>query len=128
MAAKRKGVKRQKGVAIDRAAAIDQTQPAGVIGKALNPARIHDVFLWVTLGMTEFQIVEQIAQRWPGEDARLLMAAAFQQIANTGEMDAKLIRGWCIEAAREQYRRAVLVSDIPAAIQALRLVAMAARQ
>lgn len=100
---------------------------ATAIGPALDPEQVHQVFLWITLGATEFQIAESIADRWPDADNRLLMAAAFQQIANTGLMDRSLIRGWVIEAAREQYRRAVLVNDAAAAIASLRIVTMTAR-
>lgn len=97
------------------------------IGRAIDPERVHEVFLWITLGATEFQIAQNIAERWPDEDRHLLMAAAFQQIANTGQMDRSLIRGWVIEAAREQYRRAILVNDAAAAIASLRIVTMTAR-
>ena len=96
--------------------------PTG-LAVSIDPAIIHEVFLWITVGATDFQITEEIKRRWPEEDPKRVMALSFLRIVETGNMAPNLIRGWCIEAAREIYREAVRTGDIDSALRAVALVA-----
>lgn len=85
----------------------------------LDLTRVTEVFLWIVQGQTEGHIVEAIAAKWPDQDSRPLIVAALQQVEKAGDVNARLTKGWCIEAYRELHRRLVEMGDYAAAVRAV---------
>ncbi len=97
-------------------------QLPAVVPTPQDPARVHQVVRWVVSGATEYQIVESIRATWPEQDAAPLIVEALADITRNGELDKKLIRGFCFESARDVYRRAVEAGDFGSALRALKQI------
>jgi hypothetical protein len=80
---------------------------------------VHQVFGWILTGATEHEIREAIAKAWPDADAKPLIIRAMKQIVESGEADAALIKGFCIEASRSLFQKALEAADYPTALRAI---------
>lgn len=86
--------------------------------------KMHQITQWILSGASEHDVVEAIHQHWPDEPARPLITKALARLAKSGEAtDAALLRGFCVEAARELFRKAVEKNDIDAALRCLKAIA-----
>jgi hypothetical protein len=90
---------------------------------ALAPDRVAQVYQWIITGASEFEIVEAVEKTWPGAKARPLILSAIKKIANNASPDADTINGWCFEASRHVYQRAIEVGNFNAALRAIRQMA-----
>lgn len=81
-------------------------------------SRVHQVTQWILSGASQHDITEAIAANFPGAQAEPLIVAAMTDLAKAGEAEPALVRGWCIEATREIYRRALEVGDLQIALRA----------
>jgi len=75
---------------------------------------------WMLQGASGAQILEALAVKFPGIEAREALTAAgnhFEQISNA---DPRLIRGWCYEATRDLYRRMIEIGDYANALKAVK--------
>lgn len=77
---------------------------------------------WVLDGASEHEIKEAIQQQWPDVDAKPIIVQAMTDIAKASESDPNLVKGWCIEAARRVYQKAVEVADHQTALRAIKLL------
>lgn len=88
---------------------------------AATPAQqMEQVRKWVVSGATAADIEEAIAKAYPTADARALMLCVFDAITETGSAPAGTLRGFCIEALKELYRRMVEIGDYPGALRAVK--------
>jgi hypothetical protein len=87
---------------------------------ATPPDRIAQVFGWIVAGAAEHEIAEAIAANWPDAKAKPLIVAAMKRIAAGADADPGTVRGWCIEATRLIYQRAVEAGDLATALRAIR--------
>lgn len=85
-----------------------------------DQAPLRQVVGWIVAGHTEPDIRDAIAQHWPTEKAKPLIIAAIKQIADAGQPDRDLVRGFAIEGTREIYRKALEVADHQTALRALK--------
>lgn len=67
--------------------------------------------MWLLEGNAEIDIREAIAAKFPDEDGALLLVAAMDHLQAVGNADKSVIRGWCLEAYRELYRRMLDIGD-----------------
>jgi hypothetical protein len=73
-------------------------------------------------------IVQAIRTTYAEENPEQLINAAGDHFATVGEADTSVIRGWCLEAYREMYRRMVDIGDYAGALKAIKeLMAFANR-
>ena len=82
-------------------------------------ARVAEVFAWIVRGHTEANIAEAVREKWPDAEGTPLIVAALAQITKSADVDARLIRGWCIEAYRELHRRLTEMGDYVGAVRAV---------
>lgn len=93
------------------------------LAKVAPPAdRVHEVFGWVLSGASEYEVTEAIAKTWPDAEPRPLIVAAVARIAESGEADTGILKGWCIEATRRVYQQALAAADFSAALRALKQI------
>jgi hypothetical protein len=88
---------------------------------AITPAdRIDQVRRWIIDGHSEHDIGQAIAAAWPDERAKPLIVAALKLIAASGSVDQDLARGWCFEAYRSLYVKALEAADFATALRCIR--------
>jgi len=82
--------------------------------------RVNQVFNWIIAGGSEHDITDAIAQTWEDAKAMPLIVAAMQRIAKSADAEPDVIRGWCIEATRHVYQKAIEVGDLATALRAVK--------
>ena len=83
-----------------------------------NADKIHQVLQWCISGHSAHDIIDAAQKQWPGTQSQPLIIAAMKQLANAGQADESIIRGWAVESTREIYRRAMDVGDLQTALRA----------
>jgi hypothetical protein len=78
------------------------------------------VFTWILDGATEHEITEAIASQWPDESPKPLIVAAMERIADSASADPATVRGFCIEANRHIYHKAIEAGDLSTALRAIK--------
>jgi len=86
--------------------------------KAADPAA--QVYDWIIAGASEAQIIETVEKLWPEADARPLIVSAMKRLGATAGASRELVLGWCIEATRMLYQRAVEAADYSSALRAIK--------
>lgn len=87
-----------------------------------NAAKVEQVLKWIVAGASEYEIEEACEEHWKGEDSKPLVIAAMQKAQAAADADPKLIKGWCFEAARHVYSKALASGDYGAALRALKMI------
>lgn len=90
------------------------------LAKPLDPA--STVFDWILDGFSEHQIVEKIHFTWPDQKPKPMIVSAFIRISKGAEADMTTVYGWCIEASRKVYQKAIEASDFSAALRAIKQI------
>ena len=83
------------------------------------PAAIA-VVQWLVSGASETDVLEALRVKYPGGDAREIMAAVRDHFAAEGQPDTDALRGWVLIAYRELYRRMLEVGDFDGARKVLK--------
>ena len=78
--------------------------------------------LWIVAGATEHQVAEAIKTHWPAAEVKPLIVAAIEQLRQSGQLDVKVVRGWCFEAQRDLYRRMLEIGDFAGALRAVKQI------
>lgn len=91
----------------------------------LPAEQINQVFNWIVAGGSEHDITEAIVTTFKdaAAPAKPLIVAAMQRIAKSADAEPDVIRGWCIEATRHVYQRAIEANDLPTALRAVKQLA-----
>jgi hypothetical protein len=85
-----------------------------------SPDPVNQIYGWIISGASEADIVEAIKASWPNRNARPLIAQAIERFAEEADVTEDLMRGFCIAATRELYRKMVDVGDFVGAMRALK--------
>ena len=80
----------------------------------------EQVFLWLIEGVRVRDIKEAAAISYPDADVDQCIEAALDSFAVTARADGGIIRGWCLEAYRELYRRMLEIGDFSGALKAVK--------
>ena len=64
--------------------------------------------------------MDAIREMFPDAKGRPLIVQAMKQIAEAGEPDENLVKGFAVEGTREIYRKCMEVGDHQTALKALR--------
>ena len=91
------------------------TSPAGP-----PPDPAAQVFSWIVAGASQDDIRAAIEHFWPGTKPRPLIVAAMKRIAANGDVDRASLTGWCLEACRLVYQRALESGDHSTALRAVK--------
>ena len=78
---------------------------------------------WLLSGASEQQVAEALAQRYPGSDARQILAQVQQQLAAAGNPNADAVRGWCLLSYRKLYAQMLAVGDFNGCRQVVKEIA-----
>lgn len=100
---------------------------SGGIIEQPDPAQVEQVRKWIVEGASRHDIGEAITASLPGADGKQLLAAAIARINDSAYVGEDTIRGWCLEAYREVYRRAMEVGDNGTALRAVKQILEMAR-
>lgn len=90
-------------------------------------AKLDQVIKWVVSGATEFEIEEAIAAAWPADRPQPLIVKAMAAIGKSAAADESLVRGWCFEATRSVYAKAIERGDNAVALAAIKQLAALAK-
>ena len=85
--------------------------------------KLEQTIRWIVAGASFTEVIRAIQAAWPTLDAAATFQAAANQLRTAGTADPDLVRGYCIEGARDIYRRCIEAGDMPSAMKALRLLA-----
>lgn len=80
---------------------------------------LHQLNGWILKGNCEHDLREAIAQFFPHLSAEELLRKAAEHFQLAGESDPQAVRGFCIEAYRDLYRRCIEIGDFTTALKAL---------
>jgi hypothetical protein len=86
----------------------------------MKPDPLSEVYSLILSGATEVEVEAAVAERWPDEDAKPLIARAIKRLCEAGAPDPAAVRGWRFEALRGVYRAAVAAGDLRSQIAALK--------
>lgn len=73
-------------------------------------------------------VAEAIKANYPGVDPGQLIQKAGDHFSAVARADASVIRGWCLEAFRETYRKMVDIGDFANALKAIKELMNYAKQ
>ena len=82
-------------------------EPGEANPPAPDPDRLDKVVTLIVSGATERQVRAVIEKQFPGVDAEPLIVHAMLFLAETGDAEPLAIKGWCMEATRAIYRKAL---------------------
>ena len=89
----------------------------------MNADKIKTVRGYVLEGNQLQDIEEKIRADWPSEDPAALIEAVLSGFTKTGTQSKEVIEGFCIDAARDLYRRMLAVGDFAGALSAIKEIA-----
>jgi hypothetical protein len=75
---------------------------------------------WLLTGASEQQVREALAAKYPGTDARAVLAQVQQHLAAAGNPHPDSVRGWCLLSYRKLYAQMLSVGDFNGARQVLK--------
>ncbi len=82
---------------------------------------VNTIVEWAIAGHSLFHIGKAIEEKWPGrkEYQAALMVATQEFFTRSGEADASVIRGFCLESYREVFRKLLEIGDFSGALKAV---------
>lgn len=86
----------------------------------LPPERINQVVNWIVAGGSDYDVNDAIVKTWEDAQAKPLIIAAMQRIAESADAEPAVIRGWCVEATRNVYQKALDANDLATALRAIK--------
>lgn len=95
------------------------TEPIQPISLATDE-QIAQVFAWVLDGKGQDDIERMIVEAWPGACIRDIALAVTKRLQQCSRFTPEVVRGMCIEATREIYRKAVAADEFGVALRAIR--------
>ena len=87
---------------------------------ASEAARTNQVYRWILEGASEYDITEAMQQAWPDANQTAILLGAIEKIREASRLDPTTVRGFCVEATRDLFRRMVEIGDFPGALRAVR--------
>ncbi len=83
---------------------------------------INQVVEWIITGNSMFNVGEALEERWPDQKdyQKALMGSVQQYLTESGNADAAVIKGWCLESLRDIYRRMIQIGDFNNAAKVVR--------
>jgi hypothetical protein len=96
----------------------DPTKSISTSTQTCSPAA--QAILWMLEGNRSEDIAQALRAKFPDEEPTALLNAAADHFATVAQADPLVIRGFCLEALREMYRRMVDVGDYAGALKALK--------
>lgn len=67
-------------------------------------------------------VEEAVRTSFPDADAQALLAAVERELIEGADADPHVVKGWCVHAARDLYRRMVEIGDFAGALRAVKLL------
>lgn len=92
---------------------------------ATDPAT-QQVIRWLLDGACEADVIDAIGKEFSGADPAALLQAAMKHFELVAGADPLVIRGWCLEAYRELYRKMIDIGDYANALRAVKELRQAA--
>ena len=74
---------------------------------------------WILRGHGEKHLREALAAYYPDQSPEDLISQAADHFRSAGEADGTMVRGFCIEAYRQLYQKALDMADYTTALKAL---------
>ena len=108
--------------ASDESEPADETLDTAVAGPVspVTPEQIEQVFQWIVEGKCQDDIEFSIKEHWPDVPVADLALAVTTRLIEASKFTPEVVRGMCIEATREIYRRALETADLTIALRAIR--------
>jgi hypothetical protein len=85
--------------------------------------RVSQILKWVLAGNSESDIIDAARQNWPDAEARPLILQAMQELAQAGDPDPAVMRGWCLMVLQDVHRRATESGDLATSLSAVKTLA-----
>lgn len=91
-------------------------------------AAVEQAVRWLLDGNRDADVLEAIVEAFPGLPALAIAQAAIHRLAEAGEIDPAIVRGFVFEATKELYRKMVGIGDFAGALRALKQLLDMARE
>ncbi len=82
--------------------------------------QVRQVLTWVIEGHSTDEIKLAMNDHWPGADGEAIALAVTERLMESSDFTPDVMRGMCVEATREVYRRALEMADLGVALRAVR--------
>jgi len=82
--------------------------------------RVEQVVKWIIDGNSAYDIEQSIRETWPDASVQQLALAATQKLIDAAKITPDVVKGFCIEATREMYRKLVEIGEFAQALRAIR--------
>ena len=80
----------------------------------------QQVYEWLLAGHSAEDIRQAGAGRYPGENIDALIVESLDRFTELASADSDTIRGWCLAAYRDLYKKMVAIGDYSGAIRAVK--------
>ena len=87
-----------------------------------DPAQVAATSKWVLAGASSHDVAEAIRANFPEADPPALILEALEEFRKAGNLEPLLVRGFCFEATKAVYQKALENNDIAGALRALRQI------
>ena len=81
---------------------------------------IDQVVSWMLEGHGGHDIIQAITEKFPYHKPAELLTGSGKHFEQVATADPALLRGWCLEATRDLYKRLLDVGDYPNALRAVK--------
>jgi hypothetical protein len=85
-----------------------------------DPDQVNQVLKWILSGASERDVTEAVTNCYQTTDPQPLILAALHELRQAADADPQTIRGFCIEAVRDLYRRMLEIGDFTGALRAVK--------
>lgn len=89
---------------------------------------LEQVVQWLIQGETARDVLDEAANAWPDHDPDELYELAVSQIKDAARIEPELMKGFCLLARREIFRRMMQVGDLSGALRAIDKIEAAAEK
>lgn len=86
-------------------------------------AAVRFAYEKIVSGCNEFELLESFTTQFPDADKNIVLPEVMELFKRASDFDSDVLIGWCLESARDLYRRMVLANDFNGAIKAVKLIA-----
>lgn len=94
-------------------------------------AMVAAIVKWMTSGLSEHDIAEQVRTAFPDADPAALLEGAVAHLVTVGTIGPEGLQatfGWALEATKDLFQKCVAAKDFPTALRAVKQIKELAEQ
>ena len=97
------------------------------IAEILEVSAVREASRLLIEGVSDADTLDDLAAKFPGVDARRVLAVVVEQLSQAARCDREVVVGFALEAYREIYRQALERGELAEALKAVKELVSLAR-